>query len=85
MLHPHTWVRFASAQVFGLVFSTYNPDELIAALLTTDQTSPDITVATVNKNTRYDMSYPTSRGVTLYMAMTIAIIMIGNVFVGGFF
>ena len=70
MLHPHTWVRFASAQVFGLVFSTYNPDELIAALLATDQTSPDITAATVNKNTRYDMTCSTSTGMTLFMAMT---------------
>lgn len=33
MLHPHAWVRFATAQVFGLVFSTYNPDELVAAVL----------------------------------------------------
>jgi len=33
MLHPHAWVRLSTAQVFGLVFSTYNPDELVAAVL----------------------------------------------------
>lgn len=33
MLHPHAWVRFATAQVFGLVFSMYNPDDLVALVL----------------------------------------------------
>lgn len=33
MLHPHSWVRFTTAQVFGLVFSTYNPDDVVATVL----------------------------------------------------
>ncbi|XP_067945852.1 small subunit processome component 20 homolog isoform X1 [Watersipora subatra] len=39
MLHPHAWVRCATAQVFGLVFSTFNPDELIAAFLSQESGS----------------------------------------------
>lgn len=33
MLHPHAWVRFTTSQVFGLVFSTYSADDVVAAVL----------------------------------------------------
>ena len=41
MLHPHAWVRYSTAQLFGLVFSTFNPDELVAAFLSHDTAAED--------------------------------------------
>ncbi|MCG8620996.1 MAG: hypothetical protein MJE68_03195 [Proteobacteria bacterium] len=30
LLHPHAWVRLTSSQLYGLLFSKYTPDELVA-------------------------------------------------------
>ena len=30
LLHPHGWVRLTSSQLYGLLFSKYAPDKLVA-------------------------------------------------------
>ena len=36
LLHPHTWVRLLSCQLFGLLFAAYTPDELMTSSLHKD-------------------------------------------------
>lgn len=34
--HPHIWVRLVSAQVFGMVFAAYEPEDL-ASIVTNEK------------------------------------------------
>ncbi|XP_071791922.1 small subunit processome component 20 homolog isoform X2 [Asterias amurensis] len=41
LLHPHTWVRLVSAQLFGELFASKQPDSLAKALLKASSTQTD--------------------------------------------
>ena len=52
LLHPHAWVRLTSSQLYGLLFSKYTPDELVAIATQEDSSGRSQVKASKSKKKR---------------------------------